>query len=111
MGRVVISFNLCDDAIFVASCVNDALAHEVSWSYPKKYIHSGNVNAKFSCYNGIIDGTLFKICKPWKDPQQSMWLNVTKKIYSMNNNHCCVACRLFFLPHIWTLDTRVAIMM
>lgn len=39
-------------------CVNDALAHEVSWSSPNKHIHLGNANASFPCYSGISDGTL-----------------------------------------------------
>ena len=34
---------------------------------------------------GIIDGTLVKIRKPWKNPDHGKWFNGRKKMYFMNN--------------------------
>ena len=34
---------------------------------------------------GIIDGTLVKICRPWKNPDHGKWFNERKKMYCMNN--------------------------
>ena len=34
---------------------------------------------------GIIDGTLVKIRRPWKNPEHNKWFNGRKKMYCMNN--------------------------
>ena len=34
---------------------------------------------------GIIDGTLVKICRPWKNLEHGKWFNGRKKMYYMNN--------------------------
>jgi hypothetical protein len=49
-------FALCDDAIFIASCINHALEERVTLGAHLQEIPR--------CI-GFIDGTLIEICKPW----------------------------------------------
>ena len=76
---------LNDDAIFVASCINEALQHEIEWpdSYEREEL--GQQHPDFEGCIGFIDGTLVKIRRPYRDPDHSRFFNGRKKIYAMNN--------------------------
>lgn len=76
---------LCDDVIFIASCITDALAHEISWPNEVERRRLSRLNPHFPGCIGIIDGTLVKIRKPWNNPNHTKWFNGRKKMYCMNN--------------------------
>jgi len=56
---------LCDDAIFIASCINYALEDEIQWPTPKERLSLGVHLRKILGCIGFIDGTLIEIHKPW----------------------------------------------
>jgi hypothetical protein len=57
-------FALCDDAIFIASCINHALEDEIRWSTPEDRLSLGvHLREILGCI-GFIDGTLIEIRKP-----------------------------------------------
>ena len=76
--------NLCDDAIFIASCINVAFAHEIYWSNEMERRRFASINLYFSGCFGIIDDVLVKIWKPWNNSNHAIWLNGRKKMYCMN---------------------------
>jgi len=77
--------DVCDDAIFIASCIDDVIGNEIWWPTTHEQVVLGTNLAKFQCYIGFIDGTFIKIHKPWNDGAHKFWFNGQKKIYSMNN--------------------------
>jgi hypothetical protein len=74
-----------DDASFVASCVNHALKDEIRWPTASERVLLGQRLENFRGCIGIIDGTLCKIRRPWRDPNHAKWFNGRKKIYAVNN--------------------------
>jgi hypothetical protein len=77
--------SVCDDAVFVASCINSALSEEIRWPSETERFQLGKRIAQFSGYVGLIDWTLYKIRRSYKDPNNRRWFNGRKKIYSVNN--------------------------
>jgi hypothetical protein len=77
--------NVCDDAIFIASCINEALSNEIWWPTIKERAQFG------SQILGFIDGTFIEIQKPWNNEAHKIWFNRHKKMYCMNN--------MIFLDH------------
>ncbi len=55
---------LCDDAIFIASCINHALEYEIQLPTPEERLHLGAHLWEISRCIGFIDGTLIEIRKP-----------------------------------------------
>jgi hypothetical protein len=76
---------VCDDAIFIASCINHAYAHEILWPIIQKKHMLGTTILEFQGYIGLIDGTLIKIHKPWNNHEHNISFNGCKKIFLMNN--------------------------
>jgi hypothetical protein len=58
-------FTLCDYALFIASCINNALGNEIQWPTIEKKVTLGTHLWKFLGCIGFIDDTLNKIRKPW----------------------------------------------
>jgi len=77
--------SVCDDSIFVSSCINVALADEIRWPDPRERLVSGQRNLRFRGCIGLIDGTLIKIRRPHSDPLHGRWFNGRKKMYCVNN--------------------------
>jgi hypothetical protein len=59
-----LKYTLCDDAIFIASCVNHALEDEIRWPTPEEKFTLGVHLQKIPICIGFIDCTLIEICKP-----------------------------------------------
>lgn len=59
---------LNDDCLFVASCINRAIANEITWPNEAERARLGRMNTHFSGCIGIIDGTLVRIRRPYKNP-------------------------------------------
>jgi hypothetical protein len=78
-------FALCDDALFIVSCINHVLSDEIQWFTPKERVRLGTHLRELPRCIGFIDGTLIKICKPWQSEAHHTWFNEQKKIYAMNN--------------------------
>lgn len=76
---------LNDDCLFVASCINHAIANEITWPDEAERARLGRMNTHFSGCIGIIDGTLVRIRHPYKNPDHAKWFNGRKKMYCMNN--------------------------
>jgi hypothetical protein len=76
--------SLCDDVIFIASCINHALANEIRWPSSFERVALGNQLHELPWCLGFIDETLVEIQKPW-NPKHRTWFNGHKKIYAMNN--------------------------
>jgi hypothetical protein len=77
--------SLCDDVIFIASCINHALANEIHWPSSSQRVALGSQLCGLLGCLGVIYGTLVEIQKPWKDLEYRTWFNDDKKIYAMNN--------------------------
>ena len=76
---------LNDDAIFIASYMNIALANEIKWpSQAERQKLASELHDFLGCI-GIIDGILIKIHRPWNNDQHAAWFNGRKKIYATNN--------------------------
>jgi hypothetical protein len=78
----------CDDTVFVASCINEALKHELTWPSPNERRTLSQNLPDFRGCIGFIDGTLIEICRPsaetGKDSQR-LWYNGSKSMYCFNN--------------------------
>jgi hypothetical protein len=59
-----LKYTLCDDAIFIASCVNHALEDEIRWPTPKVRLSLCVHLQEISRCIGFINGILIKIHKP-----------------------------------------------
>jgi hypothetical protein len=76
---------LCDDALFITSCINHALLEEIQWPALEKRIRLRTNLPKLQGCIGFINGSLIKIRKPWQNKAHHTWFNGRKKIYVMNN--------------------------
>ena len=77
--------SVISDQVFIASCVSWALRDEIKWPDVKERQALGSMVSAFPGCIGIIDGTLIKIRRPWKNPDHNKWFNGHKKMYCMNN--------------------------
>ena len=77
--------SVIDDQIFIASCINWALRDEIKWPNKLERQALAYIIPTFLGCIGIIDGTLIKIRRRWKNPEHGKWFNGRKKMYSMNN--------------------------
>ncbi len=77
--------SLCDDVIFIASCINHALVNEICWPSSFETVALGSQFCELSGCLGFIDETLVEIWKPWKGSKHLTWFNGHKKIYAMKN--------------------------
>jgi hypothetical protein len=58
-------YALCDDAMFIASCINHAFEDDIQWSTPKERLSLGaHLQKKLSKCIRFIDGTSIEIRKP-----------------------------------------------
>jgi DDE superfamily endonuclease len=73
-----------DDAAFVASAINVALADEISWPSAGKRAQLAQVPPEFPGCIGHVDGKLCKIKKP-ATPENSLYDNRRKHMYCFNN--------------------------
>ncbi len=74
-----------DDGIFIASCINFAIFHEIWWPIIVKCRVLAMQLPQFQGCIGFIDGIFIKIHKPWNNPTHRSWFNGQKKMYCMNN--------------------------
>jgi len=77
--------SLCDDVIFIASCINHALVNEICWPSFFERVVLGSQLCELSECLGFIHKTLVEIQKPWKGSKHWTWFNCYKKIYAMKN--------------------------
>jgi hypothetical protein len=54
-------FTLCDDALFIASCINHAFEDEIQWTTLEEKVTLGTHLQKLLGCIGFIDGTLIKM--------------------------------------------------
>ncbi len=59
-----LKFTLCDDAIFITSCINHAFEDEIRWSTLEERLTLGVHLQEIPRCIRFIDGTLIEICKP-----------------------------------------------
>ncbi len=76
---------VCDDVIFIASYIKDAIGDEIWWPTTQEQIVLNTNLVEFQGCIGLVYGTLINICKPWNYGAHKVWLNGQKKTYSMNN--------------------------
>ncbi len=55
--------NVCDDVIFIASCINEALNNEIQWPIVEERAQLGSQIPEFQGYIKFIDGTLIETQK------------------------------------------------
>ena len=72
-----------DDIYFLLSCINEALRDEIKWPSVDERVEAGS--HEFPGCIGIIDGTLVKIRRPWRDDNHGCYFNGRKKMYCINN--------------------------
>jgi hypothetical protein len=56
---------LCDDALFIASWINNAHGNEIQWPTVEERVFLGTHLREFLGCIGFIDSTLIKIHNPW----------------------------------------------
>jgi hypothetical protein len=76
--------SVCDDTIFVASCINEVLASEIRWPSAEERRALGEMVPQFTGCIGLIDGTLCKIRRP-KIEEHKTFFNGRKKMYCLNS--------------------------
>jgi hypothetical protein len=69
---------LCDDALFIASCINSALGNEIQWPTVEERVSLGTHLWEFPGCIGFIDDTLIEICKPWQNEAHHVWFSEPK---------------------------------
>jgi hypothetical protein len=74
-----------DDGMFIASCINFAIVHEILWPIVEEQQVLGTQLLQFQGCIGFINGTFIKIHRPWNNPAHQSWFNGQKKIYCLNN--------------------------
>ena len=74
-----------DDTIFLSSCINEALCDEMKWPSVDERVEAASHAHEFPGCIGIIDGTLVKIRRPWRDENHGRYFNGRKKMYCINN--------------------------
>eukprot|EP00475_Leptophrys_vorax_P030995 TRINITY_DN4678_c0_g2_i1.p2 TRINITY_DN4678_c0_g2~~TRINITY_DN4678_c0_g2_i1.p2 ORF type:complete len:129 (-),score=13.07 TRINITY_DN4678_c0_g2_i1:293-679(-) len=70
----------CDDMIFVASCISEGLADEITWPDAAERAQLGRMIEGFPGAMGMIDGTLVECTE-----KQRLYFNGRKKMYCYNN--------------------------
>ena len=66
---------LHDNLIFIALCITNTLAHEISWPDEVDQRCLSASNPHFPSCVRIIDGILVKLCKPWNNVNYANWFN------------------------------------
>jgi hypothetical protein len=59
--------SVCDDAVFVASCINVGIAEEIRWPTPQECLVFASAIPRLPGCIGIIDGTLIKVRRSHQD--------------------------------------------
>jgi hypothetical protein len=77
--------SVSDDELFVCSVINVVLANEIHWPDANTRAVLANRIPGFRGCIGLIDGTLCKIRRPYRNPDHASWFNGRKKMYSMNS--------------------------
>ena len=77
--------SLCDDALFIASCLNEAICGEIRWPTALERRELASLIPEFQGCIGIIDGTLVKIQRPKDASIQQVYYQGRKKMHCMNN--------------------------
>jgi hypothetical protein len=62
---------VCDDAIFVASCVCEAIGSEIRWPDAQQRLRLERTLRQFQGCIGFIDGTLVEVRRPWQNPNHA----------------------------------------
>lgn len=75
----------CDDTLFVASCINEALAEELQWPNSGQRRALGSMIPDLEGCIGFIDGTLIRIRRPSNVERHQLWYNGRKSMYALNN--------------------------
>ena len=70
---------------FLSSCINEALCDEIKWPSVDERVEAASHAHEFPGCIGIIDGTLVKIRRPWRDENHGRYFNGRKKMYCINN--------------------------
>jgi hypothetical protein len=76
--------SVCDDAIFIASCIDHACSDEIRWPTAHERVQLAKQISEFPGCIGFIDGTLCKIQRP-SGPDHRKYYNGRKSIYCLNN--------------------------
>ncbi len=79
-------FALCDNVIFIASCINHALEDEIQQSTSKEKVTLGAHLRKILRCIGFSNGILIEICQHWQNEAHHIWFN-GQKIYICNEQH------------------------
>ncbi len=68
--------SICDDTLFISSCINEAIANEIQWSIVKERVTfaSGIWDLPW-----FIDGALVETCKLWNNVMHQTWFNGREK--------------------------------
>lgn len=69
---------LNDNVIFVASCLNEAISHEIDWLDVYEREVRGDMLPGVEGVMGNINDTLVKIRRPYKTLDHSCWFNMRK---------------------------------
>lgn len=76
---------VCDNAIFVASCINKALADEVKWPFgAERRVLGAHIPQLKGCIS-CVHGTLVQIRHSYKNEHHTRWYHGRKIMYCMNN--------------------------
>ncbi len=88
-------FTICDDMVFIASCINEVVGDEVQWLSQKEQVIFVQHMFKFVCCIERINGILIKIHRPQNNLIHQSWFDEHKKMYYMNNIVAIDHCGLF----------------
>ena len=80
--------SLTSDQVFIASCVSWALRDEIRWPNVMERQALVSMVPRFPECIGIIDGTLVKICRPWKNPSQEVVQWAQENVLYEQHCHC-----------------------
>jgi hypothetical protein len=71
--------SICDDVIFIWSCINEGIANEIQWLIVKERVtFASGIRDLPSCMR-FIDGTLVETCNLWNNVTHQTWFNGRKK--------------------------------
>jgi hypothetical protein len=73
------------NALFVCSVINIVMAHEIKWPDQQSRDEPSIRLPGFPGCIGLIDGTLGKIRRPFRNPEHCRWFNGRKRMNSMNS--------------------------
>ncbi|CAM6102317.1 unnamed protein product [Calypogeia fissa] len=77
---------ICDDALFVATCLNEAIAGEIRWPSVEDRRELGQHIPQLPGCIGVVDGTLVRIRRPYENLRHQRWFQGRKKMYCMNSS-------------------------